>query len=172
MHHGAGGEEEERFEERVIHGVIESSYEREYPERGGVIRKERYRGADAEKDDADVLDARKREEPLHAPLGKRIEDAENRGDRAERDYEHAPVRVCREEFDEEADNHEDGRLYHDAGHEGRDVRRGSRMSLGKPDVKGDDPGFRGKSDKRQGEHSILDDNRQRSRRGAYDVEIP
>ncbi len=88
--HGAGAEEQQALEQRVIEDVEQRRGQRQRRREAHAVGLEGERQAEADEDDADVLDRVVGEQPLQVVLHQRIEHAEHRGDAAERQHHHAP----------------------------------------------------------------------------------
>ena len=84
--HGAGAEEQQALEEAVVEDMEQRRGQRQ--RRGGrhAVRRERERQAEADEDDADILDGVVGEQPLEVVLHQRAEHAEHAGDAGERDH--------------------------------------------------------------------------------------
>ena len=85
--HGAGAEEQQALEQRMIEDVEQRGGEGE--RRGGrhAVRLEGEREAEADEDDADILDRVIGEQPLQIVLHQRIEHAHHAGDAGERQHD-------------------------------------------------------------------------------------
>ena len=90
VQHRAGGEEQEALEEGVVDAVIQRRGERERGERAHAVGLEGDGEADADQDEADVLDRRIGEQALHVALHRGKDHAVERGREAEREDHHAP----------------------------------------------------------------------------------
>ncbi len=139
--HGVGravdrpcGVEEETLEDRVIEEVQQA------PGEPGECHGRRSPGdaevpdPEAHRRDADVLGRRVSEEALQITLGRRVEDAEERRERAEREDgpAHPFVRAPQEEG--EAEEREEAGLVDDARHERRHVRGRGGVGAREPGV--------------------------------------
>ena len=82
--HRAGAEEEQALEQRVIEDVEQRRGEGQRRGAGHAVRLEGEREAEADEDEADVLDRRIGEDALQVVLHQGVEDAEHGGDAAER----------------------------------------------------------------------------------------
>ena len=127
-------------------------------------------------DDPDVLDAVKREQPLEVVLLERVQDADHRRQRSER--EHGPAPRCRqrtaarsEQIEREAQHAVDRDLQHDAGHQCRDVARRGRMGVRQPDVERNHAGLHTEAGERSEEQAAAHAVRQAVPGGAQDVEV-
>ena len=87
---GAGADEKQRLVHRVIGEVIERRDERDACDDGMAGREEDHGGADARGDDAHVLDRAVREKTLHLGLDRRVENADQRGNAADRRARSSP----------------------------------------------------------------------------------
>ena len=141
--HRARAEEEERLEGGVVEDVEQRRGE---GERGGArhaVGPEGEREAEADEDQADVLDGRIGEHPLQVVLHQGVEDAEHGGGRAEGKHQRRPPpRGRADEIEDDADEGVDRDLGHDAAHQRRDVARRGRMGERQPGVERHDAGLR------------------------------
>ena len=113
---------------------------------------EQDREPDAGDDDADVLDRRVGEQPLHVALHGREDHAEQRSQEAKRQRGDAPPPLLRiEEIERDAQQTVDRRLQHHAAHQRRHRRRRRGMRLGQPDVQRQHARFRAEAEQREEE---------------------
>src|SRR6516164_10844037 len=118
VQHRSRGEKEQALEERVIERVIERRGERDRGEQRLIVALEENRQPDSRDDDADVLDRRIGEEPLHVGLHGGEEHAEERGEQPEHEREYTPPpELEAEQIEAYAQQSVDRRLEHDAAHE-------------------------------------------------------
>ena len=145
----AGAEEEQRLEDRVVEGVQQRGREREGgPGLLAASAKGQAR-AQTEDDDADVLDRVERQQALEIVLEERVEDAADRGQRADCEHEQTePDRRPSEPFHEHPDEAVDRDLDHHAAHQGGHRRRRDRVRARQPDVERDDAGLGAHADER------------------------
>ena len=146
---GAGAEEQQPLEQRMVDHVQERAAVAEQRQQGRVETRAEHAQSDAEADDPDVLDAVVGEEALHVVLRKGEEHAEDARDRADQEQRPPPPRRRGPEDEEGPDDPVDPHLDHHPAHERRDVRRGGGVGLGQPDVQRDDAGLGAEPD--QGE---------------------
>lgn len=139
----ARAEEEQRLEERVVHGVEQGA--RDAAEGGKLVARglAQRRDAEADEDHADVLDRRVGQQPFHVVLcGGEHHAPEPRDDACAQQDE--PGRA---EFGQvaqggrDAEDAVDARLDHHARHQGRDVRRCGGVGLRKPYVHREESGL-------------------------------
>ena len=131
----AGAEEQERLEDGVVDRVQQRRGERHARPAGLTLLAQDQRGAEAEQDDADVLDRVQREQALQLMLEEGVDDSAEGRDRAQRDHRHAePERRPVEPLEEHAHEAVQRDLDHHAAHERRDVRGGERVRARQPDV--------------------------------------
>ena len=133
--HGAGAEEQQALEDRMVEYVEQSSGERK---RGGerhAVRLERQRQAEPDKNDPDIFYRVIGEQAFEVVLHQRIEHTHHRGDAADSKHHHAPPPVRRSE-QVEHDAHEavDRDLGHHAAHQRGDMARRSRMRERQPSM--------------------------------------
>ena len=85
-----GAEEEQALEQAVIEYVEQRGCQRQ--RRGGrhVVRRKGEREAEADEDDADILDGVVGEQPLEVVLHQGAQHAEHTGDAGNRDHDDAP----------------------------------------------------------------------------------
>src|SRR5580704_19420270 len=88
VQHRARREKEQTLEEGVIEAMIEGRGERDRREQALAVSLEQNGQADARNDDADVLDRRVRQQPLHVRLYGGEKHTKQRGCEAEYDREH------------------------------------------------------------------------------------
>ncbi len=148
----AGAEEEQRLEARVVDGVEQRAGDA--AERHGLVSRAlaQCRRAQAQQDDADVLDRGVGQQTLDVVLRGREDRAPQAGRGARREQHEAR----RAQFGQAAQGGRDAqdavyaRLDHHARHERRDVRRGCGVCLRQPHVHGEEAGFHAES--REEEH--------------------
>ncbi len=101
------------------------------------------REAQADIDDADVLDRVVGEEAFEVVLHQRVEDAHHRGDAAEDKHDRRPPPLDRsEQIEDDADERVDRYLGHHSAHQGRDMARRCRVGEWQPHVQWHDAGLR------------------------------
>ena len=83
----AGAEEQQALEERMIEDVEERRGQRQRRRPVHAVGAKGERKAEADEDDADVLDRVIGEQALEVVLHQRVENAHHRGDAAERQHE-------------------------------------------------------------------------------------
>ena len=148
--HGAGAEEQQALEQRVIEDVEQRRGERERRRGRHAVGLEGEREAEADEDDADVLDRAVGEQPLEVALHEGAEHAEHGGDAAEREHDDAPPPGRRaEQIEDDADEAVDRDLGHHAAHQRRDVARRGRMGERQPDVQRHEAGLRAGAEQHQ-----------------------
>ena len=125
-------------------------------QRGGgrqSVGGERQRQAEADEDDADVLDRVVGEQALQVVLHQRVEHAEHRGDAAQHQHDHAgPPGRHAEQVEHDADEAVDGDLGHHAAHQRGDVAGRGGMRQRQPDMQRHEAGLRSGADQRQHQH--------------------
>ena len=150
----AGTQEELALEHRVVERVVEGGHEREHGDTGLTERHGGHGGADAEQDDADVLDGVIGQQALDVMLLQGESHAEDRRDRTE-DHDHeAPPDLdarCGEQVETDLQDTEDTDLDHATGHEGGHVGRRLGVRLGQPRVQRDDTGLGTEAEEREHE---------------------
>ena len=82
--HRAGAEEQQALEQRVVEHVEQRRGQRQRRRAPHAVGPEGERQAEADEDDADVLDGVIGEQPLQVVLHQRVEHAQHRGDAAQR----------------------------------------------------------------------------------------
>ena len=108
------------------------------------------RQAEADEDDADVLDRVIGEQALQIVLHQRVEHAEHGGDAAEHQHDHArPPGRRAEQVEDDADEAVDRDLGHHAAHQRRDVARRGRMGERQPDMQRHEAGLRAGAEQHQ-----------------------
>ena len=114
---GAGAQEQERLEDRVVQCVIQPRNQRHSRHRRMPQRPENHRRAKPNQDDPDVLDAVVRQQALQIVLHQRIQHAQQRRQHARsQDQDSRPRRRRVEEIEEYQRHPVDAGLDHDAGH--------------------------------------------------------
>src|SRR5258706_15067345 len=88
--HGAGAEEEERLEDRVIHYVQKGRAQAQREEKRGMTGHPDQTQAQAHRDDSDILDTGEREQALQLVLRERVENAQDSRDEADDEQDPAP----------------------------------------------------------------------------------
>ena len=88
--HSAGAEEQQALEERMVEDVEQGGRHRQRGGQGHAMRLEGEREAEADEDDADILNRVIGEQPLEVVLHQRVEHAHHCGHAAEGEHEHAP----------------------------------------------------------------------------------
>ena len=88
--HGAGAEEQQALEQRVVEGVQQRGGERERGGGGHAVGLEGQREPEADEDDADILDGAEGEQPLQVALHEGAEHAEHGGGAADGEQDAAP----------------------------------------------------------------------------------
>ncbi len=152
VQHRAGGEEEQALEERVVERVVEHGGQRDRGEQRLAVRLEQDGEADAGDDDADVLDRRVGEQPLHVGLHAGEDHAEQRRREAQHQRDHAPPpELPVQQVEGHAQQAVDRGLQHHAAHQRRDRRRRRRVRLGQPDVQRQQAGLGAEAEQRQEE---------------------
>src|ERR1041384_4540236 len=112
-------------------------------------------GADADQNNADVLDRVKGEKAFEVMLHERVEHTEESRDHAHSKHEAAPPRgAAAQQIEREPQQTIDTHLDHAARHERRDMTRGGRMSAGQPDMQWDDAGLRAEAEEGQHEDGV------------------
>ena len=154
---GARGEEEQRLEDGVVEHVQQRRGEGDRRPGRLALGGEEDRGAEAERDDADVLDRVEGEQPLEVVLDERVEDAAERREQADgEDDQPDPERRRRRPLEEDADEAVEGDLDHHPRHQRRDVARRHRVGAGQPGVQRHQPGLGAEADQRGDQHQRLD----------------
>ena len=155
VYDGSGRNEEQALEDRVIDGVEDRGSQGEGREFGRPMGIQEQGGADADQDDADVLDAVERQEALDVVLHQGVEHAHDGGCGSHRQDEEAqPVGRAADDIDDDPNKPVNAGLDHDAGHHGRDVGRCNRMGSRQPDVEWHGPRLRGETYEDQDEGDI------------------
>ncbi len=140
VQHRAGGQKQQALEERVIERVIKRRGQRDRGEQRLVVGLEQDRQPDPGDDDADVLDRRVCEQPLHVGLHRREKHAEERRDEAQHQRDHAPPpQLALQQVEGHAQQAVDRRLEHHSAHQRGHRRRRGRMRLGQPDMQRQQP---------------------------------
>ena len=137
----------------MVKRVVEGGHQSQDGDADRVERHGGHGGADAEQNDADVLDGVIGQQALDVMLLQGESHAEDRRDRTEdHDHKAPPDLNARggEQVETNLEDAEDTDLDHAAGHEGTHVGRRLRMSLGQPAVQRDDTGLGAKT--KEGEH--------------------
>ena len=93
--HGAGAEEQQALEQRVIEHMQQRRGEGERRRPRHAIRLEGERQAEAHDDDADILDAVVGEQALQVVLHQRVQDPHDAGHPGDRQHHEAPPPVRR-----------------------------------------------------------------------------
>ena len=88
--HGAGAEEQQALEQRMVEDVKQRRGERERRSEDHAVGLERERKAEPDEDDADVLHRVIGEQPLEIVLHERVEHAHDRRHAGEREHDDAP----------------------------------------------------------------------------------
>ena len=89
LQNGAGAQKQQALEDGVVQRVVEARDQRDGRQRGMAERAEHQRRAEADQDDADVLDAVIRQQALEVVLHQRVEHAQQRREHARRQHQHA-----------------------------------------------------------------------------------
>jgi hypothetical protein len=164
MQHRARREEQQALEKGVVERVIQDRGQRDRREQRLAVRLEEDDEADAGDDDPDVLDRRIREEALHVGLHRGEDHAEERGEKSQRQRDHAPPpELAAEQVERDAQQPVDRHLQHRAAHQRRDRRRRRRMRLGQPDVQRQETRLCAEAQERQEERNRRPDARKRQR---------
>ena len=151
--HGAGAEEQQTLEQRMIEDVEKRGGERQRRGEPHAVRLERERQAEPDEDDADILDRVIGEQPLEVVLHERVENAHHGGDAADREHNDAPPPGgAAGEVEYDADESVDRDLGHYAAHQRRNVARRCRMGERKPRMQRHDAGLRSGADQRENQH--------------------
>ena len=165
--HGAGAEEQQALEQRVIEHVEQRRRQRERRGQAHGVGLEGERQAEADEDDADVLDRVVGEQALQVVLHQRVQHAEHRGGAAEHQDHHAPPPGGRpEQVEHDAHEAVDRDLGHDPAHQRRDVARRRRVGERQPDVQRHEPGLRSGAEQHQRQHQGGECPRAGRRRGS------
>jgi hypothetical protein len=167
---GTGGEEQQALEQAVVPGVQQRAREPERDQFALARRAAEERGAEAEEDDADVLDAVVREQTLEVVLADRERDADDgrRGAHAEQDLAPAGRRLGeqqtgpRDPVDAGLDQH--------AGHHRGDVARRRGVRGRQPEVQRHDAGLEAEPDQGQREQQIPLRGRDRAGRRRFELQ--
>ena len=97
MQHRARAEEEQPFERGMVDGVIQAGHQRQgCQQRMARVQKHQPR-AQADEDDADVLDTVISQQPLEVVLHQRVKHPEHRGNGPDDQHRHAPPQRRRAE---------------------------------------------------------------------------
>ena len=150
VEHAAGAEEHEPLHERVVPEVQEATAEAERRDPRMSASSGPPSEPEPDQHDADVLDARVRERPLHVALVEGERDAQQPSDHAERQQDGPRPRRRRQEG-ERAQDAVQAELDEHAGHQRRHVRGSRGVRLREPDVQGHDAGLDAEADGRQRE---------------------
>ena len=105
--------------------------------------------AQAQRDDADVLDAVIRQQPFQVVLRQRKQHAEHTRSQPDANEHPAPPQRRRAQKRERAQQSINARLDHHARHQRRNVARRGGMRFRQPDVKRHEAGLRAEPDDRQ-----------------------
>ena len=148
-------EEQQPLEDGVVQHVREAGRERDGRQAGMPVGERHHAGAQAEEDDAGVLDRAVGEQALQIGLRQRVQDAEDRGERADEHEGEAPA-GARHAQAERADAKEtvDARRDEHGGHQRRDAGRRRRMRLGQPDVERQHARLDAEADEEQHEQHV------------------
>ncbi len=135
MYYRPGAQEEQALEDRVVDRVEDGGGQGEGREFRRALRVQQQRAADADQDDADVLDAVEGKQPLDVVLHDRVKHAHHGRDRADgQDQQGQPVGAAADDIDRQPDQAVDPGLDHRPGHDGRNVRRRHRVGARQPGV--------------------------------------
>jgi hypothetical protein len=152
VQHRTGGEEQQALEHRVVQAVVQRGGERQRRGRAHTLGVEQQRQPDAREHDAEILDRRAGEQPLHVGLHRSEHHAVERTEQAERQQHRAPPpQRRRQQVEAHAQHAVDRGLQHHAAHQRRDRRRRGRMRLGQPHVQRHQPGLGAEAEHRQAE---------------------
>jgi len=152
MQHGAGAQEQQALEEGVAGHVVQRRRQRQRRHRLHAVGREQHRQPDGREQQADVLDRRIGQQPLHVDLRRGKHHAEQRAGQPQPEQQHAPppdLHMQQVERDPQHAVH--GRFQHHPAHERRDRRRRRRMRLGQPDVQRHQAGLGAEPEQRQQE---------------------
>ncbi len=132
---GARRQEQQRLEHRVVEDVEERRRERDRRPGRLAVGGEEDRGAEAERDDPDVLDRVKGQQPLQVVLHQRVENTAQRRQQAQPEHSQARPQGGRVgPLEEHADQPVEGDLDHHPRHQGRDVARRDGVGTRQPGV--------------------------------------
>ena len=137
----------------MVEHVVQAGHEGQTGDDGLVQRQTHEADANAEKDDADVLDGVVGKELLDVVLTQGVGHAQHAGQGADHEDEQAPPQLHAgggEQVQADLHDTEDADLDHAAGHERRHVGRRRRVSLGKPGVEREHAGLAAEA--HEGEH--------------------
>ena len=175
VYDSSGRNEEQALEDRVVDRVEDRGGQGEGREFRRTVGVEEQGGADADQDDADVLDAVEREQALDVVLHQGVKHAHDRGYGSHRqDQEAQPVGRAADDIDDDPNEPVDAGLDHDPGHHGRDVGRRHRMGSRQPDVEWHGPRLRRETHEDQDERDVAGRLRQAGsgRVPGREVELP
>ena len=146
----ARAQEQQRLEDRVVDGVIQPGDERQRRQHR-VVRMQEHQGRpQPHQDDADILDAVIRQQPLEVVLHQRVEHAQHRGDGPDgQDRDAPPVRRRAHEVEEHTRQAVNAGLDHHAGQQRGGVAGRDRMGHRQPDVQRHDARLDAKAEQEQ-----------------------
>ena len=151
--HRARAEEQEVLEQRVVEDVQQRRGE---GERRGPAKPEgleTQREAEADEDDADILDRVIGEQPLQIMLHQRVEHAHDAGDAGKRQHQHAPPPFGRpEQIEHDAHEGIDRDLGHDAAQQAGDMARRGGVRERQPGMQRHETRLRARADQDENEH--------------------
>ena len=152
VQHRTGDQEEQALEGGMIQTMVEHRCQRQRRQRSHAEGLEGQGQADADEEQADVLDRGISQEPLHVALHGGEDDAEQRRDQAQReDRDAPPPQGLMEQVEGNPEYAVDRGLEHDPAHHRRNRRRGGRVRLGQPDVQRQQACFGAEAEQGEGE---------------------
>ena len=151
--HGAGAEEQQALEQHVVEDVEQRRGQRQRRRPAHAVGLKRHGEAEADEDDADILDRVVGEQALEVVLHQGVEHAHDRGDAAQREDHHGrPPAGRAEQVEHDAHEAVDRDLGHDPAHQRRDVAGCRRMGQRQPDMERHQPGLGAGAEQGQGQH--------------------
>ncbi len=154
VQHRTGRRKQQALHHGVIEAVIERGDQGQRRQRRHAMGPEHDREPDGAQHDADVLDGRIREEPLHVGLDRGEHDPEQRRDEADDERDDAPrARLSVQQVEGDSQEPVDRGLQHHPTHQGRDGRRGRGVGFRQPRMQRQEPGLGAEADEREAERN-------------------
>ena len=140
----------------MVEGVIETSDQSERGQIRLAQRAKHQRRAEADKNDADILDAVPREQALEVVLHQRVEHSQQSRRHAQRQHHGShPKRRRSVEIEEDARHAVDAGLEDDARHQRGNIAGRNRVRLRNPDVQRNHPRLHAEAKKKKQKNSAL-----------------